>query len=86
MWTMMYPIIVGDQNLDRLRTDKMKGKLLLDVEDVYNFKCLITEPTSDFDQPKEYWYCLTTRPDTFISDGINNPELSDYVLDAMVKH
>ena len=50
----MYPIIVGDQNLDRLRTDKTKGKLLLDVEDVCNFKCLITEPTSDFDQPKEY--------------------------------
>ena len=38
-----FVVITGDLNLDRLRPDKREGKLLLDLEDVHNFNCLINE-------------------------------------------
>lgn len=39
MWALtsrQHVIITGDLNLDRLRPDKREGKLLLDLEEVYN--------------------------------------------------
>lgn len=38
-------IILGDLNLDRLRLDRAEGKLLKDLEEVNNLRCMITEPT-----------------------------------------
>ena len=38
-------ITIGDINLDRLRPDRREGKILLDLEDVHDLQCLITEPT-----------------------------------------
>ena len=38
-------IILGDLNLDRLRLDRAEGKLLKDLEEVNNLRCMITEST-----------------------------------------
>ena len=38
-------IVAGDLNLDRLRSEKAEGKLLLDLEVEQDFQCLITKPT-----------------------------------------
>lgn len=33
-------VVVGDLNLESMRLDKREGKLLIDLEEIYNFKCL----------------------------------------------
>ena len=38
-------VVIGDLNLDRLRPDKPKGNILLDLENKQGFKCLITKST-----------------------------------------
>ena len=38
-------IIKGDINLDRLKPENKEGQLLLHLEEIYDLKCLITEPT-----------------------------------------
>ena len=37
--------VIGDLNLDRLRPQRKEGKLLLDLEMVQGFECLIKQPT-----------------------------------------
>ena len=38
-------IILEDLNLDRLKPNCREGKLLRDIEDIFEFTCLIEEPT-----------------------------------------
>lgn len=38
-------VILGDMNMHRLRPGRSEGKMLRDLEEVYNLSSLITEPT-----------------------------------------
>ena len=38
-------VIMGYLNLNRLQPDQREGKILLDLEEIHGFKCLISEPT-----------------------------------------
>ena len=38
-------MIIGDLNLDRLRPDKVEGKLIRDLEETLGLECLINQPT-----------------------------------------
>lgn len=38
-------VILGDMNMDRLSPGRSEGKMLGDLEEVYNLSSLITEPT-----------------------------------------
>ena len=38
-------MIIGDLNLDRLRPDKVEGKLIRDFEETLDLECLINQPT-----------------------------------------
>ena len=38
-------VVLGDLNMDRLNPDRGEGKILRDLEEVYNLSCLITELT-----------------------------------------
>lgn len=33
-------VVVGDLNLESMRLDKREGKFWIDLEEIYNFKCL----------------------------------------------
>ena len=37
-------IVLGDLNLDRLRPERREGKILLDLEDIHGYSCLIDKP------------------------------------------
>ena len=94
MWaatSRQHVFITGDLNLDRLRPDKREGKLLIDLEDVYDLTCLIDKPTTVTPTQTLIDVLLTNKPETFVSSGILNPGLSDHVLiygimDMRVKH
>ena len=45
-------IITGDLNLDRLKPEE---QLLLDLEKIYDLKCLITKPTRVTLDLPPYW-------------------------------
>lgn len=65
-------VVIGDLNLDRLRPDKPKGNILLDLENKQGFKCLITKSTR-----VENWDAMVTETliDVLLS---NKPELFKY--------
>ena len=39
-------VITGDLNLNRLRPDPREGKILLDLGEVHDLQCLLTQPIS----------------------------------------
>ena len=77
--------VIGDLNLDRLRPQRKEGKLLLDLEMVQGFECLINQP-SRLDRKGTTTTAtlidvlLTNRPGLFIGGGVFNPALSDHML------
>ena len=72
-------IILGDFNLDRLRLDRAKGKLLKDLEEVNNLQCMITEPTRVTAHSESLLdVILTNNPDLFKKCGVYQPEMSDH--------
>jgi len=75
--------VIGDLNLKRLRPQRKEGKLLLDLEMVQGFKCLIKQPTrldSNGTTTKATLtgVLLTNRTDLFIKGGVFDPALSDH--------
>ena len=71
-------IITGDLNLDRLKPEE---QLLLDLEKIYDLKCLITEPTRVTPTSSTLLdVVLTNKPDLFKASGVFNPEISDHHL------
>ena len=77
--------VIGDLNLDRLRPQRKEGKLLLDLEMVQGFECLIKQPTRLDSKGTTTTatlvdVLLTNRPDLFIKGGVFDPALSDHML------
>ena len=81
-------MIIGDLNLDRLRSDKCElGKLLLDLETEWGFTCLISKPTrvqccGTITSHSLIDVLLTNRPrpELFKQSGNYYPALSDHAL------
>ena len=72
-------IIIGDLNLDRLKPEEIEGRTLLNLEEVFGFKCLITEPTRVTPTSESLLdVILTNKPELFKASGVFNPELSDH--------
>lgn len=84
MWATMKcktVILTGDLNLDRLRPESTEGQLLINLEEVYGFECLITKPTRITCTPATLLDVIqTNKPDHFRASGVFNPEISDHNL------
>ena len=76
-----FVFITEDLILDRLRPDQREGKLLLDLEDVHNFNCLINEPSrATTCSQTQLDVILTNKPEDFKCSGVLDPELSDHAM------
>ena len=74
-------ILTGDLNLDRSRPELREGQILLNLEDVYGFECLVTEPTRvTCSSATLLDVILTNKPELFKKSGVLNPEISDHYL------
>ena len=74
-------VITGDLNMDRLRPDRIEGKVLLDLEEVHDLQCLITKPTRVTPTSETLLdVILTNKPQLFKQCGAINPEISDHHL------
>ena len=74
-------MIIGDLNLDRLRPDKVEGKLIRDLEETLGLECLINQPTRVTNITQTLIdVIMTNQPDLFRKSGVYNPELSDHYL------
>eukprot|EP00794_Sanderia_malayensis_P014557 gene14557-16059_t len=71
-------IITGDLNINRLQPQSSEGKMLIDVEDVHNLNCLITEPTRCTDSSQTLInVILTNKPEYFEMSGQLDMGMSD---------
>ena len=76
-----FVIVLGDLNLDRLRPERREGKILLDLEDIHGYSCLIDQPTRITDHSQTLLdIILTNKPYLFQGCDVFNPELSDHAL------
>ncbi|XP_022788134.1 uncharacterized protein LOC111328049 [Stylophora pistillata] len=78
-------VLLGDLNLDRLRSDKPEGKLLIDTEETHGLECVITEPTRIQTRAGKTTktlidVILTNEAHLFVQSGIYEPGLSDHPL------
>ena len=78
-------VLLGDLNLDRLRSDKPEGKLLIDTEETHGLECVITEPTRIQTRVGKTTktlidVILTNEAHLFVQSGIYEPGLSDHPL------
>ena len=74
-------VVFGDLNMDRLNPDRGEGKILRDLEEVYNLSCLITEPTRVTIHSQALLdVLLTNTPELFKNCGVYTPEISDHYL------
>ena len=72
-------IIMGDLNLNKLRPGEKEGKILCDLEEVYDLECLIKEPTRITENSSTLLdVILTNQPDFFRGSYVYNPEISDH--------
>lgn len=68
-------VTFGDLNLDRLQPESAKGKVLLDLEDIFQLECLIKEPTR---KKALLHVILTNKPEMFDQSGVIEFGLSDH--------
>ncbi|CAB4042704.1 Hypothetical predicted protein, partial [Paramuricea clavata] len=74
-------IILGDLNLDRLKLNSREGKILQDIEDIFDFTCLIQEPTRITPTTSTLLdVILTNKADMFDHSGVIDLGLSDHTL------
>ena len=74
-------IVLGDLNLDRLRPERREGKMLLDLEDIHGYSCLIDKPTRIIEHSQTLLdTILTNKPYLFQGCDVFNPELSDHAV------
>lgn len=72
-------IVLGDLNLDRLRPERREGRILLDLEDIHGYSCLINKPTRITDHSQTLLdIVLTNKLYLFQGCDVFNPELSDH--------
>lgn len=86
-------VIMGDLNMDRLIPERGEGKMLRDLEQVFNLTCLITEPTRVTMHSQTLLdVLLTNTSELFTRCGVYNSEISDHYLiygqktDIVCKH
>ena len=77
--------VIGDLSLGRPRPQRKEGKLLLDLETVQGFECLIKQPARlDINGTTTTAtlidILLTNQPDLFIKGGVFYTALSDHML------
>ncbi|PFX28601.1 RNA-directed DNA polymerase from mobile element jockey [Stylophora pistillata] len=69
---------MGDLNLNKLRPGEKEGKILCDLEEVFDLECLIKEPTRITENSSTLLdVILTNQPQVFREGGVYNPEISD---------
>ena len=74
-------IILGDLNLDRLKPNSREGKILQDIEDIFDFTCLIQEPTQITPTTSTLLdVILTNKADMFDHSGVIDLGLSDHAM------
>ena len=67
--------------MDRLRPNEREGKILIDMEEVNNLQCMISEPTRITPNSQTLLdVILTTTPELFGKCGTYDPEISDHRL------
>ena len=67
--------------MDRLRPNEREGKILIDMEEVNNLQCMISEPTRITPNSQTLLdVILTTTPELFGKCGTYDPEISDHHL------
>ena len=72
-------VIMGDLNLDRLKPDDREGKLLIDIENIFDLSCLISQPTRVTPNSKTLIdVLLIDRPELFKAAGVVELGLSDH--------
>ena len=80
-------VILGDLNMERLIPNRGEGKMLRDLEQVYNLTCLITEPTRVTMHSQTLLdVLLTNTPEMFTRCGVYNPEISDHYIQYIQQH
>ena len=77
--------LLGDLNLDGLKSNTSEGRLLLNLKVELGFECLITQPTRIVTSGNKKTstlidVLLSNRPDLFKHSGIYHPSLSDHCL------
>jgi hypothetical protein len=70
-------VLLGDLNQDLLKPNT-HGRDLSDVNDLFDLRCLITEPICFKDTPSRLDVFLTTRPDQFLKAGTIESGISDF--------
>ena len=74
-------VITGDLNLDRLRPNEREGRLLIDLEEIFNLKCLINEATRVTVKTQTLLDVIVTNtPDLFGVASVTDLGLSDHKL------
>lgn len=74
-------VLLRDLNLDRLRPNEKEGKLLIDLEEIHQLICLITEATrviTTSSTPLDV--ILTNNSDLFKFSGVSELRLSDHQI------
>ena len=84
MWATMTNstvVLTGDLNLNRMEIEQRQGKILRDLEEVFDMECLIKEPTRFTSSSSTLLdVILTNRPDMFQNSGVYDPAISDHCL------
>ena len=80
-------VILGDLSMDPLIPDRGEGKMLRDLEQVYDLTCLITEPTRVTMHSRTLLdVLLINTPELFTRSGVYDPEISDqYLIYGQIK-
>ena len=74
-------VITGNLNLEKLRPDCSEGTILLDLEEVHDFQCLIPKPTRITKASDTLLdVILTTKPEIVRQCGVINPKISGHYL------
>jgi len=74
-------VISGDLNLDRLKPLSREGKILHDLEDIFNLTCLINKPTRITPNTQTLLdVIITNKPELFKDCGVYDSGISDHFL------
>ena len=74
-------ITLGDLNLDKLKPNSTEGKILGDIEDIFQLKCLIEEATRITTTSRTLIdVILTNKPELFDTAGVIDFGLSDHAM------
>ena len=74
-------VLLDDLNMDRLRPNERKGKILKGLEDDNNLQCMITDATRITPNSQTLLdVILTTTPEMFRKCGMYDPAITDRCL------